>query len=68
MSFLYGIAFIVNQKWKNKIDKLKKVDERIPILQLTRLRSKKQKETDIWIEKDDFKTGSRLDWKIVETF
>ena len=42
-----------------------------PVLQLTRSRSKKQKETDvwnIWIEKDGFKPGSRLDWKIVETF
>ena len=33
-----------------------------------RSRSKKQKETDIWIEKDGFKPGSRLDWKRVETF
>ena len=30
--------------------------------------SKKQKETDIWIEKDGFKPGSRLEWKIVQTF
>ena len=30
-----------------------------------RLRSKKQKEADIWIEKDGFKPGSRLDWKII---
>ena len=35
---------------------------------IIRSRSKKQKETDIWIEKDGFKPGSRLDWKIVETF
>ena len=39
-----------------------------PVLQLTRAMSKKQKETDIWIEKDGLKPGSRLDWKIVETF
>ena len=39
-----------------------------PVLQLTRSRSKKQKETDIWNEKNGFKPGSRLDWKIVETF
>ena len=35
---------------------------------IIRSRSKKQKETDIWIEKDGFKPGSRLEWKIVETF
>ena len=33
-----------------------------------RSRSKKQKETDIWIEKDGFKPDSRLNWKILETF
>ena len=31
-----------------------------------RSRSKKQKETDVWIEKDDFKPRSRLDWKILQ--
>ena len=46
ISLWYGLAFIVNQKWKNKIYKLRKVD-RIPILQLVRSRSKKQKETKI---------------------
>ena len=29
---------------------------------------KKQKETDIWIDKDGFKQSSGLDWKRVETF
>ena len=33
-----------------------------------RLMSKKQKKTDIWIQKDGFKPGSRLDWNILETF
>ena len=46
-SLWYAIAFIVNQKWKNKIYKVGKVDDRIPVLQLTRSRSKKQKETEI---------------------
>ena len=32
--------------------KLGKVDDRIPVLQVTRSRSKKEKEADIWIEKD----------------
>ena len=39
-----------------------------PVPQLTRSMSKKQKETDIWIEKDGFKPGSRLHWKTVEIF
>ena len=39
-----------------------------PVLQVTRSMNKKQKETDIWIEKDGFKPGSRLEWKIVQTF
>ena len=39
-----------------------------PVLQLTKSTSKKQKETDTWIEKDSFKSGSRLNWKIVEIF
>ena len=39
-----------------------------PVPQLTRSMSKKQKETDIWIEKDGFKPSSWLDWKMVETF
>ena len=50
-----GFTFIVNQKWKNKIYKLLKVDHRIPVLQLARFRSNKQKETGIWIEKNDCK-------------
>ena len=36
----YGLAFTVNQRFKNKIYKLEKDDERIPILQLARSRSK----------------------------
>ena len=57
----------MNKKWKNKIYKVGKVNDRIPVLQLTRSRSKKQKEPDILID-EGFKLGSRLDWKIVETF
>ena len=56
------------QEMKNKIYKLGKVDDRITVIQLTRPRRIKQKEADIWIEEDDFKAGSRLDWKIVEAF
>ena len=41
------LAFIVNQKWKNKIYKFWKVDDRIQILQLARSRNKRQKETKI---------------------
>ena len=36
------------------------------ILQLTRSKSKTQKETEIGIEKDGFKQDARLGWKIVE--
>ena len=50
--------------WKD----MGKIDGRISILQLTRSRGKKLKETKVWIEKDGFKSCSRLDWKIVETF
>ena len=42
----HGLAFIVNYKWKNKIYKQGKLDDRIPILQLARFRSKRKKETD----------------------
>ena len=34
----YGLAFIVNQKWKNMVYKLGKVDERTQILQPARSR------------------------------
>ena len=40
--------------------KLRKVNDRIPILQLARCRSNKYKEVEIGIEKDGFKPGSRL--------
>ena len=50
---------------ENKIYKLRKVDDRIPVLQLTRSTSKKQNEPDIWFEENAFKPGSRLDWKVV---
>ena len=43
ISLWCGLAFIVNQKWKNQIEKLGKVDDKIPILQLTRSKSKKTK-------------------------
>ena len=63
----YGLAFIVNKKLKNKIYNLGKANDRIPVLQLTRSRGKKQKESDISVEKDDFKPSSRLDSRL-ETF
>ena len=43
LSLWYGLAFIVDQKWKNKIYRLGKVHDKIPILQLIRSRSKRQK-------------------------
>ena len=64
----YWLAFVVNQNWKNKIYRLGKVDEKIPILQVTRSKSKRQAQTEIWMEKHGFKPGSRLGWKIVEAF
>ena len=42
ISLWYGLAFLVNQKWKIKIYKLGK-GGRIPILQLTRSRNKNKK-------------------------
>ena len=47
ISLWYGLKFIVDQNWKNKIFKLGKVDERIPILHIARLRGKRQNETEI---------------------
>ena len=47
----YGLAFIVHQKWKNKICKLGKVDDKIQILQPARSRNKRPKETEICIKK-----------------
>ena len=35
VSIWYGFIFIVNQKWKNKVFKLGKVNGRIQIIQLT---------------------------------
>ena len=46
MSGSYGLAFIVNQKWKSKIHKLEKVDDSNPILQPARSRDKRQKDMD----------------------
>ena len=48
-------------KWKNKIENLGKLFGRILVPQPTRSQSKKQKETEIRIDKDGFKVGSRLD-------
>ena len=60
ISLWNGLAFIVNQNWKSKIYKLGKVDKINSVLQLTRSKGKKQKEKEIWIEEDDFKSCSRL--------
>ena len=40
----YGLAFIVNQKWKSKIFKLWKVDDRIQILEPARSRNKRNRD------------------------
>ena len=56
-------------KWINKVYKLGKVGCRSPIDPGAKKKKKKKKE--IRIEKDDFiklELGSRLDWKLVETF
>ena len=49
----------------NKVCKFGKVNGRIPVDP-----GAKKNETEIWIEKDGFKTGvigSKLEWQIVET-
>ena len=56
-SFQYGITFTVNQKWKNKIYKLGKLDDGNPIQQITRSNDKRQKET----KKHGIKPDSKLD-------
>ena len=60
-------SFHCKSKWKREIEKFRAVYSRISIPQLNRSKSKKQKETEIWID-DGFKPDSRLDWKIVEAF
>ena len=57
-------------KWINKVYKLGKVGCRSPIDPGAK-KKKKKKKKEIRIEKDDFiklELGSRLDWKLVETF
>ena len=46
MSGSCGLAFIVNQKWKSKIYKLGKLDDRNQILQPANSRNKRQKDMD----------------------
>ena len=46
MSLCYMLVFIVNLKFQNKIYKLRKSDDRIPILKLARLRSKNTNENE----------------------
>ena len=47
MVYSYGLAFILNQKWKNKIYKLGKVDGRIPILTCKIQEQKTKKNRDM---------------------
>ena len=49
----------MNQKWKNKVYKLGKVDDRIQILQPARSRNKRPKETEMLIKKDGFKPSTK---------
>ena len=60
-SVWYGLEFIVNKKWKNKIYKLGKVDERIPVLQLLDPGVKNKRKPIYESRKIVFKPGSRLD-------
>ena len=46
MSGSRGLKFMVNQKWKSKIYKLGKLDDRNQILQPARSRKKRQKDID----------------------
>ena len=70
-----NIHYNVNKKWKKekKTYKLGKVNDRIPVLWLARSKSKKIKmklryELRKKVLHQDAGLGSRLDWKIVETF
>ena len=72
LSGSYGLAFIVNQKMNNSTCKLQKGDDRIPVPQLARFKSKRPNEnvTKIWVKKDGFKSrirGFMIRLKIVET-
>ena len=60
-----GLETVVSTNLENKLGK---ADDRISILQLARSKSKKQIKMETRIEKDGFKSGSKLERKIVETF
>ena len=60
-----GLETVVSTNLENK---LRKADDRISILQLARSKSKKQIKMETRIEKDGFKSGSKLERKTVETF
>lgn len=60
-----GLETVVSKNSKNKLGK---ADDRISILQLVRSKSKKQIKMETRIEKDGFKSGSKLERKTVETF
>ena len=60
-----GLETVVSTNLENKLGK---ADDRISILQLARSKSKKQIKMETRIEKDGFKSGSKLERKTVETF
>ena len=60
-----GLETVVSTSLENKLGK---ADDRISILQLARSKSKKQIKMETRIEKDGFKSGSKLERKTVETF
>ena len=59
-----GLETVVSTNLENKLGK---ADDRISILQLARSKSKKQIKMETRIEKDGFKSGSKLERKTVET-
>ena len=60
-----GLETVVSTNLENKLGK---ADDRISILQLATSKSKKQIKMETRIEKDGFKSGSKLERKTVETF
>ena len=66
-SGMNGLEFIVNKMEKQDLQAEESWWQNSSYTTI-KSRSKKQKKTDIWIDEDGFKPGSRLDWKIVETF
>ena len=61
---ILGLAFIVNRKWNNKIYKLGKLNDRIPVLGLATSRSENKAKTKPRYESRNMVLYQKLDSKL----